>query len=121
MKTLYIVDRVALGERRLPCRRGMVFITESGGRSWHAVIYDPKQGALDDYESGQAVPFGAVGANGVWLEGLARLEKGDLGRARYFQGLGVLHVSGEAARPARDATSGATVTWINRAEGQQAG
>jgi hypothetical protein len=119
MKTLYIVDRVALGERRLPCRRGMIFVTDIGGRTWHAIIYDPKPGALDDFESGKAVLFGAVAENGVWLEGLGRLQKGDRGRARYFQGLGVLQASGEATEPACNVTPEAA--WAAEDEELQAG
>ncbi len=106
MRTLYLVDRVVLGERRLACRKGLVFVTGEEGSSWHAVIYDPEPQALEVHGNGAPVPFGAMTPDGLLLEGFVLLGTGDAEtRMHCLRGLGRLEVSGETVRPLPSATS----------------
>lgn len=116
MRTLYLIDRVVLGERRLPCRRGLVFVTDEDGGSWHAVIYDPAFEVLATFERNEAVPFGATTPEGLWLEGIAKPGCADHEtRSHYLHGLGRLKVSGESAHTLPSAVSGTAAARARRA------
>jgi hypothetical protein len=95
VRTVYLLERIALGERRLPCRRGVLFVGDPHS-CWHAVIYDSEPGALEGFVPGQVLPMGAITPDEVWLEGLARLASGDGGvGVHYLEGVGPLMVGGD--------------------------
>jgi hypothetical protein len=106
MRTLYLVDRIVLSDRRIACRKGLVFVTGEEGDPWYAVIYYQEPRALEACERGAPIPFGATTPAGLWLEGIVELGSNDAEtRVQYLQGLGRLQVSGESARQLPAATS----------------
>jgi hypothetical protein len=106
LKTVYMADRVALRDRWLSCRRGLIFVGNPDGSVWHAIIYDPAPGALDGYENDAPLPFTATTPEGLWLEGIVQLGVGDdETRMHVLRGLGRLEVSGETIRPLPSAVS----------------
>jgi len=106
VRTLYLVDRVVLRDRRLPCRKGLIFVAGEDGSPWHAVIYDPAAEVLEVFQCEVAIPFGATTPEGLWLEGTVKLGHGDHEmRVHYLRGLGKLAVSGETVRALPDAAS----------------
>ena len=116
MRTLYLVDRVALRDRRLICRRGLVFVGSPDGSAWHAVIYDPEPHALEAYERGAPIPFGATTQEGLSLDGIVELGRGDAEtHVHYLRGLGQLEVAGDIGRPLLSAVSWTEATRARRA------
>ena len=103
VKTLYIADRLALGDSWLAGGRGLIFVGRPDGSAWHAVIFDSAAGALDGYENDAPLPFTATTRDGLWLEGIVQLGIGDDETSvRFLRGLGLLSVSrleGERALP----------------------
>ena len=99
MRTVYLADRIVVGERRLACRRALVFVTGEDGHPWHAVLYDSEPQALEAHGGGALMAFGATTLDGLWLEGMVELGTGDAEtRMHCLRGLGRLEVSGETAR-----------------------
>jgi hypothetical protein len=106
VRTLYLVDRIVLSDRRIACRKGLIFVTSEEGHPWYAVIYDQQPHALEAFERGVPIPFGATTPEGLWLEGIIELGSDDAETGvQYLQGLGRLQVSGESARQLPDAAS----------------
>jgi len=96
VKTFYLAERVALGDRWLSCRRGLIFVGSPDGSAWHAIIYDPAPGALDGYGNDAPLPFTATTPEGFWLEGIVQLGVGDdETRMHFLRGLGMLCVRGQ--------------------------
>lgn len=94
MRTLYLIDRVALRDRWLICRRGLVFVGAPDGSAWHGVIYDSTPGALEGRECDAPLPFTATTPDGVWLEGVVQVGIGDeQTRMLYLTGVGMLRES----------------------------
>lgn len=84
-----------LGERRLACRKGVLFAGDAPHHDWHALIYDPDPD--EEMPVGQALPFAAVDTTGLWIEGRARMTPDAAGvRVLFLQGIGrlVLHQAG---------------------------
>jgi hypothetical protein len=88
VRTVRLLERVALGEHRPPCRRGILFVGDP--RSCRqAVTYDPGPGVLDALTPGDMLPTGALSHDQEWWEGLARLASGDGGvGGHYLEGVG---------------------------------
>jgi hypothetical protein len=114
VRTLYLVDRVALGERRLPCRKGLVFVGGTNGQPWHAVICCADAPAFTACSRERALPFGACTTDGLWLEGIVALGREDNhAHAHYLEGVGPLQVTGETATSLPD-----SVSWTTRYRGE---
>jgi hypothetical protein len=115
LKTVYVAERMALGDRWLSCRRGLIFVGSSDGTVWHAIIYDPTPGAFDGYQNDAPLPFTAATPEGLWLEGIVQLGIGDdETRMHALRGLGGLKVSGEAVGALPSAASWAEARRLRR-------
>jgi hypothetical protein len=91
LRTLYLVDRVALQDRWLICRRGFVFVGRDDGSEWHAVIYDVVPEEADELVGSGPLPFLATTPYGHALGGVAQIGKGDVQtRMLYLAGVGRL-------------------------------
>jgi hypothetical protein len=100
LSTIYRVDRVALGDRWLTCRRGLIFVGMRDHSAWHAVIYDLAPVALEGLEGEGPLTFAAVTPDGFRLWGMAQLGRSDAQtRMLYIAGVGPLHKSAQTIAP----------------------
>jgi hypothetical protein len=91
LRTLYLVDRVALLDRWLSCRRGFVFVGAEDGSEWHAVIYDVVREEADELVGAGPLPFTATTPYGHALGGVVQVGRGDAQiRMLYLAGVGRL-------------------------------
>jgi hypothetical protein len=91
LRTVYLVDRVALQDSWLICRRGFVFVGRDDGSEWHAVLYDVAPKAADDVVGEGPLPFMATTPYGHALGGVVQVGRGDAQiRMLYLAGVGRL-------------------------------
>jgi hypothetical protein len=115
VKTLYLADRIVLRDRRLPCRKGLVFVAGDDGSPWYVVIYDAEPQTFEAYEHGAPIPFAATTPDGLWLEGVVQPGNGDAEtRTHVLHGLGRLEVRGETVRSLPSAATWAAATRARR-------
>lgn len=90
---MYLLERIALGERLIPCRRGLLFVGDASS-CWHAVVYGTESDLLAGFRRNEVVSMAAVTPDGMWLEGLTRPQADDTGTGvHYLSGVGPLFVS----------------------------
>ena len=100
MSTIYRVDRVALEDRWLTCRRGLVFVGTRDRSAWHAVIYDLATLPFAQSEGEGPMTFSAVTSDGLWLQGMAQPGCSDAQtRMLYIAGVGPLRKSAQTTAP----------------------